>query len=65
MNLQDTRIEMAGVMRCCHGTVAEEYTGKDVHLGYRSQCRDCREPFTLMLKQKTPTWVPDWQLEKE
>ena len=43
--LADTRIEMAGVMRCCLGTVAEEYEGKDgtedqkVSIGMKSQCR--------------------------
>jgi len=68
--LNDTRIEMAGVMRCCLATVAEEYQGKDgpegdqrVTLGMKSQCRHCKQPFTLVAAQLHPKWIPDWQLD--
>jgi hypothetical protein len=66
--LADTRIEMAGVMRCCLGTVAEEYEGKDgtedqkVSPGMKSQCRHCKEPFTLTEAKPHPKWKPDWQI---
>jgi hypothetical protein len=66
--LADTRIEMAGVMRCCLGTVAEEYEGKDgaadrkVSIGMKSQCRHCKEHFTLTEASPHPKWKPDWQL---
>jgi hypothetical protein len=53
------------VMRCCLGSVAREYTDKEVNYGYRSKCQHCHEPFTLTNVSKSPTWVPDWQLEKE
>jgi len=58
-------IEIVGVMRCCLGSVAREYTDKEVNYGYRSKCQHCHEPFTLTNVSKSPTWVPDWQLEKE
>lgn len=66
--LADTRIEMAGVMRCCLGTVAEEYEGKNgaedqkVSIGTKSQCRHCKEPFTLVEANPHPKWKPDWQI---
>lgn len=67
--LRDTRITQAGVMRCCLGTVAEEYEGKDgaedqrVALGMKSKCRHCGQTFTLTAGKKYPTWLPDWQLQ--
>lgn len=68
--LQDTRIEQAGVMRCCLATVAEEYQGKDgpagdqrVSLGMKSKCRYCGQTFTLVAGKRFPTWKPDWQLQ--
>lgn len=66
--LADTRIETAGVMRCCLGTVAEEYEGKDVaedqkvSIGTKSQCRHCKEPFTLTAANPHPKWKPGWQI---
>jgi hypothetical protein len=63
MKLTDTRIEHAGVMRCCLATVAEEYHGKDVKIGDKSQCRHCKEPFFLTDKKPHPKWIPDWQFE--
>lgn len=68
--LADTRIEMAGVMRCCLGTVAEEYEGKNgaddqnVKIGMKSKCRHCMEPFTLVDAKPYPKWKPDWQLNE-
>lgn len=67
--LRDTRITQAGVMRCCLGTVAEEYEGKNgaedqrVALGMKSKCRHCGQTFTLTVGKKYPTWMPDWQLK--
>lgn len=66
--LADTRIQMAGVMRCCLGTVGEEYEGKDgaadmkVSIGMKSQCRHCKEQFTLVEAKPHPIWKPDWLL---
>lgn len=66
--LRDTRIEMAGVMRCCHATVAEEYEGGDkgqdqtVSIGAKSKCRHCNQTFTLIEANPHPKWKPDWQL---
>lgn len=67
--ITDTRIEMGGVMRCCLGTVAEEYLGTDgaesqkVSIGAKSQCRHCKQQFTLVDEKPFPIWKPDWQLE--
>ena len=66
--LRDTRIEMAGVMRCCLATVAEEYEGGDngqdkpVTIGMKSKCRHCNQAFTLVETKPHPKWTPDWQL---
>ncbi len=64
--LSDTRIEIAGVLRCCLATVAEEYQGKDgpegdqrVTLGMTSKCRYCKQPFTLIEAKPHPKWKPD------
>lgn len=68
--LGDTRIEVAGVMRCCLATVAEEYQGKEgpegdqrVTLGMKSKCRHCKQTFTLVKAKPHPKWKPDWQLD--
>lgn len=67
--LDETRIEVAGVLRCCLATVAEEYQGKDgpvgdqrVTLGMKSKCRHCKQTFTLVEANPHPKWKPDWQL---
>jgi hypothetical protein len=66
--LRDTRIETAGVMRCCLATVAEEYEGGDsgqdkpVTIGMKSKCRHCNQTFTLVESKPHPKWKPDWQL---
>lgn len=67
--LVDTRIETAGVMRCCIATVAEEYEGQEtgpdttVRIGMNSKCRHCGQPFTLVDATPYPKWKPDWQLD--
>src|SRR5437667_1536433 len=72
--LADTSIEKGGVMRCCLGTVAAEYEGKQVRLGDKSKCLHCGTTFTLVeikpgmqtcYRQpvKWPVWKPDWQLK--
>ena len=69
-DLSDTRIEVAGVMRCCLGTVAEEYREKDgvksqkVRIGMKSKCRHCNISFTLIEAKPHPKWKPDWQLQE-
>lgn len=65
LELRNTRIETAGVMRCCLATVAEEYEGGDkgpnkpVAIGMKSQCRHCKRTFTLVEAKPLPTWKPD------
>lgn len=75
MNLQDTRIEKAGVMRCCLATVAKEYEGnagdgtddKPVELGFKSKCEHCKREFTLVAADDPPDWdkarkmYPTWK----
>lgn len=59
---------MAGVLRCCLATVAEEYEGGDkgqekpVIIGMKSKCRHCNQTFTLVEAKPHPKWKPDWQL---
>lgn len=65
MNLLDTRIQTAGVLRCCLVAVAEEYEGKPVGIGAKSKCRHCGETFTLVAREPHPMWVPDWQLTEK
>jgi hypothetical protein len=62
----DTRIQYAGVMRCCLETVAEEYRGRLVKIGDTSQCRHCHEKFRLVERPNDrPMWYPFWQLDKK
>ena len=66
--LKDTRVEMAGVMRCCLATVAEEYADPEhpgVAIGMKSCCRHCSELFTLVAAKPHPKWMPDWVIRKE
>ena len=72
--LEATRIETAGVLRCCYSSVAQEYLGKTVRLGDKSACRYCKQKFTLVrwtgekpswwteVKWLAPVWKPDWQI---
>lgn len=71
--LCDTRIEAAGVMRCCLATVALEFEGvitddgfKDqlVRIGQKSKCKHCNEEFTLVESKPHPKWKPGWQLSE-
>jgi hypothetical protein len=75
--LHDTTIEKGGVIRCCLGTVAAEYEGKQVRLGDKSKCPHCGTTFTLIMvppgmttcytkevTKTTPVWKPDWQLKE-
>jgi len=71
--LDETSIEQGGVLRCCLGTVAQEYKGKRVKLGDKSACQHCKETFTLVMVKPPmttcfrnptfPIWKPDWQLQ--
>lgn len=64
-NLADTRIEQAGVMRCCLETVGAEYDTKPVSIGMKSKCQYCDQPFTLVESKPHPIWKPDWQIQEE
>lgn len=66
MKIKDTRITISGVMRCCLGTIADEYTlDEDVEIGATSKCMHCKQTFTLVQGDKQPTWKPDWQIEQD
>jgi len=67
--LNQTRIEKAGVMRCCLSTVASEYLELDgepqmVKVGDNSSCKHCHTKFTLITAKPHPKWVPDWIINK-
>lgn len=75
--LHDTIIEKGGVLRCCLGSVAAEYEGKQVRLGDKSKCQHCGTAFTLVMippgmmtcyveavTKITPVWKPDWQIKE-
>lgn len=67
---KETEIEVAGVVRCCLATVAEEHLkpeNRKVKLGAKSQCLHCKLTFTLAwcARRRKPIWKPDWQLEDD
>lgn len=60
MKLEDTRISIGGIFRCCVGTVAQEYEGKEVQLGYTSSCKFCKNKFVLRdVGKEHPFWVEE------
>ena len=65
LHLRETRITAAGVMRCCLASVGEEYEGKPLRIGDKSQCKYCKEPFTLTQAKDYPLWKPDWQIAQD
>lgn len=67
MNVQDTRVPQAGVMRCCLASVAEEYVGskEGVELGFESSCKYCKRKFRLIdTGRPHPVWIPIDFIEK-
>ena len=65
MSIYETTIDTAGVFRCCLNTVAREYIGKKVHIGYKSRCHYCGMTFTLTKAEPNPMWVPDLKITTE
>jgi len=77
MKLEDTRIQIGGVMRCCHASVAEEYRDTGVELGATSKCPHCGTTFTLRHHDEPcpewldaenwarPLWMPDWDWKRK
>lgn len=61
--IDETRITIAGVLRCCLQDVAMEYKDRRVKIGDTSRCPHCKQAFTLTINNdlKRPTWIPDWQ----
>jgi hypothetical protein len=62
-SMDETRITVAGVMRCCLASVATEYEGTMVCEGMTSKCKHCGEAFTLIRDGEHYVWTPDWQKE--
>lgn len=56
--VEQTIIEVAGVMRCCLATVALEYEGQLVSEGDESACRHCGMRFRLVPEGERPSWHP-------
>lgn len=66
MKIEDTRIAVVGVFRCCVETVATEYKeGQEVQIGDKSKCQHCYEKFTLIQEKDYAIWTPDEQIKKE
>ena len=62
MKIEDTRIQIGGVYRCCLESVAADL--KEVEIGDKAECEHCKQGFTLIDGAgKYPKWVPDWQLK--
>lgn len=62
MNINDTRIETAGVFRCCLSTIGEEYIGSFVDIGNVSCCQHCKRKFVLtgaIPNDAFPIWKPE------
>jgi hypothetical protein len=47
MKTEETRIPVAGVLRCCLESVAIDHLGKEVNPGDVSHCKHCGEMFVL------------------
>ena len=48
MKLDDTRIPIAGVLRCCLTTVGHEFGSQDdINIGTESRCKYCNQLFIL------------------
>jgi hypothetical protein len=65
MKLEDTMIRSAGVMRCCITSIQEGDQEKEIALGDKTECKYCKQKFTLVEKPDVPLpiWMPDWQLK--
>jgi len=74
----ETLVEIGGVLRCCHISVAQEFVkaGQRVKIGDESQCQYCHKKFRLVrvkpdessgytrrVLDKIPVWKPLWQLK--
>jgi hypothetical protein len=64
MSIKQTRIPMAGVLRCCLESVATEFLDppQEVNEGQTSACKHCGMTFTLRQEkqgQKRVVWWPD------
>jgi hypothetical protein len=48
MKLDDTRIHIGGVLRCCLSTIGHEFdSGADIKVGAESRCKYCNQLFIL------------------
>ena len=63
MKLEDTRIYVGGLFRCCTGTVGHEYNDPSLKLeiGSESSCKYCKNRFILREK-KGNEQHPHWEL---
>lgn len=64
VSIEDTRITMAGVMRCCIGTIGESFLGGTVVEGQSDSCPHCKQEFLLVKRDGVYIWLPTWQLER-
>lgn len=66
MRFDETTLTMAGVIRCCLQSIADQFQDEDkVDLGDKAECKYCHTKFTLVQPDpaRKPRWVPDWQIE--
>jgi DNA-directed RNA polymerase subunit RPC12/RpoP len=66
MKLDDTRVHIGGVLRCCLSTIGHEYNKDDnLEIGAKSSCKYCGTKFVLKEKKirydnkEYPCWEED------
>jgi len=59
-NVKETKIQTAGVFRCCTSSVAREYekSNQSVGIGAMSKCIHCERAFKLENKYNEMVWTP-------
>ena len=60
MKISETRITVAGVMRCCLESVPMQM-GEPIEVGDELSCEYCETAFRL---KEDKMWTPLWQIEE-
>jgi len=64
MKLSDTRIQTAGVIRCCLESIGDGYApDEELEIGFTSECKHCKQQFKLVKEFPHATWFPTWQID--
>ena len=62
MKLDDTRIPIGGVLRCCLTTIGHEFGSQDdVEIGAESRCKYCNQLFILREPKEVKNGHAFWE----